>query len=260
MASREGIPIIRVPVSTGDEDAGAKTNAYLVGETDALLVDPAARTPELDDTIASSEVEHLALTHTHPDHVGGVAEYAEVLDVTVWSLAGREDQFERTTGVTPDRTFRGGTHIGNTTVIETPGHGSDHVSFVAGPDLVSGDVVFDSGSVVIATDGDLRAYLTTLRRLLMRDYEQLLPGHGPTVTSPEATIRRLIRHRLEREDEIRDITTASGPVTLDEVVTAVYGRSIEEVHRFAVLTIRAHLRKLAVEGDISWDGERAIPA
>src|SRR6056297_3417445 len=128
----------QVAVPTETLAPGGTTNAYVVGGDDALLVDPAARTDELDRAVEDRDVGHVLLTHAHPDHVGAVAHYADACEATIWARAGREERFERATGVTPDRTFREGTTIGEkatidegtttgATVVETPGHAPDHV-------------------------------------------------------------------------------------------------------------------------------------
>ncbi|EFW90779.1 beta-lactamase domain protein [Haladaptatus paucihalophilus DX253] len=229
-----------------------ETNAYVV---DTVLIDPAGRTAELDRAVGG--VEHVVLTHTHPDHVGGVAHYADACDATVWARQGREERFERATGVAPDRTFRGGTTVGPLTVIETPGHAPDHVAFATDREIVAGDLAVADGSVVVAAgEGDLRAYLTSLRRLYARNPAVLHPGHGPAIENPRRTIRRLIDHRLHREERVLD-AVRSGARTLPSVTDAAYDKDISAVREFAEKTVAAHLEKLAVEGDVTWDGERA---
>jgi len=251
-------PVEGVSIPVGHRVPYGATNAYVVGESDSLLVDPAAASEELDDALAGRDVTHVAVTHTHPDHVGAVADYAADLDATVWARAGREDAFQRATGVAPDRTFREGTVVGPTRVVETPGHAGDHVAFVAGDAALVGDVAVAEGSVVIGESGDLRAYLTTLRRLRHMDLSRLYPGHGPAIDDPAATLDRLLFHRLDRDASIRR-AVRGGARTPDEIVDAAYEKDVSDVRELARLTVRAHLRKLAIEGDVAWDGERASP-
>ena len=247
-----------VPVEAGAWVADGRTNAYLVGREDALLIDPGVRTEALDEAVEARDVAHLLVTHTHPDHVGAVAHYADALDATLWGRAGREHRFRQATGLEPDATFHEGTTIGPATVLETPGHASDHVSFAVGAEAITGDVAFAEGSVGIGPTGDLRAYLTTLRRLLARDFDRLHPGHGPTVEDPAGTIRRLIEHRRRREAMVAE-AVEGGARTAGEVVSAVYDDDLGDAISLATLTVRAHLRKLAVEGALDWDGDRASP-
>jgi len=236
------------------------TNAYVLDAEETLLVDPAARTDELDAAVEDRDVGHVLLTHAHPDHVGALAHYAGACDATVWARAGRERRFERATGLAPDRTFRETTRIGGVEVLETPGHAPDHVALAVGDEILTGDLVVSAGSVVVGADeGDVRAYLTSLRRLYARNPRRLYPGHGPVVEDPRAEIERLIRHRLDREEKILD-AVRGGARTLDEVVDAAYDKDLSGVQDLARSTTAAHLDKLAVENKVEWDGERAWPA
>lgn len=247
--------VTQVPIAVEARAPSGRTNAYVVGDDEAVLVDPADRTAQLDEAVDAADVRHVAVTHTHADHVGAVAEYADALDATVWGRYGREDRFERATGICPDRTVREGTTVGPLTVIETPGHASDHVAFAADGEALVGDVALAEGSVVIGHSGDLRAYLTTLRRLHQRDFDRLLPGHGSPIDDPAATLERLLRHRLDREASVRR-ALESGAGTVEAVVDAAYEKDVSDVYDLAALTVRAHLRKLAVEGEVGFDGER----
>ncbi len=105
---------------------------------------------ELDRAVNGTNITDIVLTHTHPDHVGGVAHYAEVCDATVWARYGHEERFADATGTDPDRTFREGTKVGPLTVIETPGHAPDHLAFATDEGVVSGDLAVAEGSVVVA--------------------------------------------------------------------------------------------------------------
>jgi len=241
---------------------GGTTNAYLVGDDPALLVDPAARCEALDAAVTERPVDHVAVTHAHPDHVGGVAAYADAHDATVWCRAGRAERFERAAGVAPDETFREGTVLpvaGGVTVLDTPGHAPDHVAFAVGDDVLAGDLAVAEGSVAVAApEGDLRGYLAALRRLYARDPARLLPGHGPVIDGPREVLGRLLAHRKDRE---RSVVRAvrDGARTLDEVVDGAYEKDLTGVRELAAGTVRAHLEKLAVEGAVDWDGERATP-
>lgn len=251
MASVERVP---VPVETLAEHG--TTNAYIAGD---LLVDPAARTEDLDAAVDRHDPDNVLVTHAHPDHVGALAEYAA--GRTVWALAGRADRFERATGVTPDRTVRDGDALsgGEAKVLATPGHARDHVSLALEGGILTGDLVVAAGSVVVgADDGDMRAYLTSLRRIYARDPARLYPGHGPVVEEPRAEVRRLLAHRLERERRV-EAAVLAGARTPDEIVDAAYRKDLTGVREYARSTVIAHLRKLAVEGTVQWDGDRAEP-
>lgn len=251
---------VDVPVET--RAPTGETAAYLTGGPASLLVDPAGRTPGLDDAVAGRDVGHIAVTHHHHDHVGAVAHYARETGATVWARCGREGAFEAATGVAPDRTFREGTTIpagDGIDVLDLPGHAPEHVGFETPAGVVSGDVAVAAGSVVVgAPEGDMRAYLSSLRRLYARNPPRLFPGHGPTIDSPRATCRRLLDHRLDRERRVLR-TVESGVSTLDAILDAAYEKDLTGVRDLARATVIAHLEKLAVEGRVRWDRERAEP-
>ena len=245
--------IERVRVPTDTTAPGGHTNAYLVDGPEPVLVDPGGRTDALDAAVADREVAHVAVTHAHPDHVGGVAAYAAETGATCWARRGREERFAAATGRGPDRTFAEGETVGGLTVLDTPGHAPDHVAFEAEDGIVSGDLAVASGSVAVAApEGDLRAYLVALRRLYARDPVHLYPGHGPVIDDPRATVCRLLAHRRERERRIVR-AVREGADTVDAVLDAAYDRDLSGVRNLAVGTVRAHLDKLAVEGRVRFD-------
>lgn len=251
-----------VPVSarTGTKPSGP-TNTYLVGKDSALLVDPAGRSEELAEIVAERTVDHIAVTHYHQDHLGGVEAYATETGATVWARHGRERSFRSATGITPDRTFRGGTVIetgnGGVRVLETPGHAPEHVAFVIGERYLVGDLALASGSVVVgAPEGDMRAYLGSLRRLHARAPSVLYPGHGAVIKTPQATVRRLINHRREREHRVLEAIDA-GASSVPEITNAAYEKDIASVRALAEATVKAHLEKLAVEGRVVWEDPHA---
>lgn len=255
-------PVTRVPVESTTRAPGGRTNAYLIGDDPAALIDPAARTEALDSEVDAREVEHVLVTHAHPDHVGGVADYAARTGATVWARTGYVDRFVAAAGHEPDRTLREGVLIpvaGGLRVLDVPGHAPDHVAFVLEAGIVSGDIALAEGSVVVDVDeGDMRGYLTALRRLLAMDPERLYPGHGPIVAAPRDRLEWLIDHRLDREGRI--LTAVSeGASTADEILEAAYDKDLAGVRDLADRTVRAHLEKLAVEGRLAWDGTRARP-
>lgn len=251
--------IERIPVEVPTRGPGGRTNAYLVGTNPALLVDPPAVDDRLTAAVDARSVNHVAVTHTHRDHVGAVAHYAGRTGATVWARAGRTDRFVEAAGRPPDRTFREGTSVGPATVVETSGHAPDHVAFRVGAEALVGDLAVESGSLFVGgRDGDLRAYLVSLRRLRHLGLERLYPGHGPPIEDADATIERLLSHRLDREKRVL-AAVEDGARELDSITDAAYEKDLSGVEDLARLTVGAHLEKLAVEGRLTWDGNLATP-
>ena len=260
--------IVRVPVDVRASRApGGSTNAYVVGRDDALLVDPGGESTTLDRLLAERDPSAVIATHAHPDHVGGMARYAREYGLDVYCRAGYRSRLERATGLSPDRTVRAGTTLSAgdaaVRVTSTPGHAPDHVALTVdlpgGDRVLVGDLAVAEGSVFVGPpDGDMRGYLTALRQLHARSPAELLPGHGPPIHDPRATLARLLSHRLERERRVL-AAVRDGAVTPDAIVDAAYDKDLAGVRDLARGTVIAHLEKLAVEGAVDWDGVRARP-
>ncbi|MCL9814766.1 MBL fold metallo-hydrolase [Natranaeroarchaeum aerophilus] len=261
-------PVRRVPIDLDARIPTGSANAYVVGRHDGVLVDPARRTDALDEAVENCTPAKLLVTHTHPDHVGAVAEYATEYDLTVLARAGYERRFERTTGIAPEETVRDGALIDAGThtlrAIATPGHAPDHLALDvlcdSGRGLLVGDLAVAEGSVFVGgQDGDMRGYLTALRRLLARDPDRLYPGHGPVIEEPDEMLSRLIAHRIDRERRV-ERAVQEGASTPQEIVEQVYEKSLDGVRDLARKTVIAHLGKLAVEGRVEWVNGTARPA
>lgn len=253
--------IDRLPVPVDTRAPHGETNAFLVGDP-AVLVDPAAPSPDLDAAIRDVDVAHLTVTHTHRDHVGAVAYYAAETDAIVWCRRGHESAFSAATGVTPDETFVDGAELGSAgvTAMATPGHAPEHTAFIADDDAIVGDLLTATGSVFVGTPGgDMRAYYTSLRRLHARGFDTLHPAHGEPVTDPASRVPAVLAHRLERERRI-ERAVHDDARTVAEILDAAYDTDLAGVEDLAARTVRAHLGKLASEDRVSWDGTRAAPA
>lgn len=252
--------VTRISVPTDTVATPDQTNVYLVDCDEPLLVDPAARHTEIDAAITDCQPDHITATHCHPDHIAGLTAYAFETNATVWSPVGHENRFAQSTGIYPARTFRDGDTVGPATVIETPGHASDHTAFEVDLDdgrtaIFAGDLVVDEGSVVVGgPDADMAAYLESLRRVRERDPDVIYPGHGPVVDEPRQAIDRLIAHRKKREQSILDALEANAE-DVDEIVDRAYEKDISAVYDLARKTVIAHIRKLDSDGLVRWDVE-----
>ena len=138
--------------------------------------------------------------------------------------------------------------------VHTPGHASNHLCFELVGDglLFSGDHVMQGSTVVIAPlDGDMSEYLESLDKIQRMGLRRIAPGHGHIIEDPAAALDEYRRHRLAREAAIAALVAPVGPgdpVTIEQLVEAIYTDVPDHLHPIARYSVWAHLRKLAAEG------------
>lgn len=219
------------------------TNSWVVGRDPAWLVDPG---PALDDHVAALAAEinqrgglaGVVLTHDHADHSQAVrlirARYPEA---PVAAARGEVD-----VRLEDDGTF------GPFTVVSTPGHAADHLSYLADRVGFTGDAVLGQGSVFVwPYPGALSAYLHGLRRLASHGLDVLCPGHGPLVEDPAAKLEEYLAHRLDRERRLVEALDR-GKRSVDELLDDAWSDVPASLRSAAAWTLAAHLDKLEEEG------------
>jgi glyoxylase-like metal-dependent hydrolase (beta-lactamase superfamily II) len=233
------------------------TNTWLIaepGSSSALVVDPGPddeahlRRVRAEVMAAGQRVAKILLTHGHPDHAEGAAAFAAMTGAPV--LAADPAHRLGGEGLAPGDTL---TAAGcEVHVVATPGHSPDSVSLLLPADaaLLTGDTVLGRGTTVIAHDGNLADYLTSLSRLRALTDEAelrvLLPGHGPLLTDPVGTLDFYQAHRQERLAEITAALDA-GDRTPAEIVARVYADVDRQIWPFAEMSVRAQLDYLRAE-------------
>jgi len=161
----------------------------------AAIVDPAW---EVDRLLRETEarglrVTHALITHTHEDHIEGVAELVRrtgaAVVVSPREAAALAGELPGLVDVQIDAIDRGDIAIGRCSVraLDTPGHTVGGTCYLADGYLITGDVLFVGGCG--RTDfpgGDTAAMWASLQRLMALPEEtRIYPGHdyGPTPTS-----------------------------------------------------------------------------
>lgn len=205
------------------------TNTYVVGGT---VVDPGPNDAQhLESVLAAGPLERILLTHHHPDHSAGAQRLSELSGGPVLAFgAGLSD----------------GDRVGGLVAVHTPGHAPDHLSFWDPADrtLLSGDLIAGRGSIMVAPpEGNLEAYVTSLKRIRALSPVRILPGHGPEVSDAAAKIEEYVAHREEREARVV-AALRSGASSIEEVVALAYADVSPWMRRYAELSARAHLEKL----------------
>lgn len=183
--------------------------------------------------------------------------------------AAKEPKLEEATDFdfVPDARVRTGDVVFTSAGVEmralhTPGHTSNHTCFAlsgtdAGRVLFTGDHVMGwSTTVVSPPDGDMGAYMESLRLVAHRSDDVALPTHGAPITDPSGYVTRLVEHRLERERQVLD-AVRRGRTTIPAMVTELYAAVRLELHRPAAASVLGHLVKLVDEGlVVVGDGRR----
>lgn len=142
------------------------------------------------------------------------------------------------------------------TAVHTPGHTSNHMcwSLEAEQALFTGDHIMGwSTTVVSPPDGDMTAYLESLRRVAGRDDAVLWPTHGPARDDGATYVAALVEHRLERERGVLE-AVRSGRSTIPEMVALLYSEVREELHKPAGRSVWAHLERLVADGVVEVEG------
>ena len=224
----------------------------------------AAHLAALEAALGSAMLLQVLVTHAHTDHASGAP---------VIAAHRPEARFRKM--LWPERDARwpvpyeplaDGQIIeagdDTLTVIHTPGHSPDHLSFWHQPTrtLFCGDLAVKGTTVWIPANlrGDLTAYLTSLERVLALAPDRLLPAHGPIIADPPAVLRGYIEHRLEREQQILD-AMRQGDATPDAITARVYRGLKAQLLPMAQEGVVAHLIKLEREGRARRDGDRWLP-
>lgn len=237
------------------------TNTYVIhGDGEAALVDPGPPDPahleRVRRAIGDAACRWILVTHHHVDHAQAALPWAQRLGATVCAA--------RPAVAGPDgRVLGDGDHVAlartSISVVATPGHTGDHLAFrLESGAVLTGDHILGRGtSVVTYPEGDLLAYLDSLRRILDLGPSALYPGHGPQLSDPEAVIEYYLAHRLFRERQIVAVLR-DGPRTVKAIVARVYADVDPVLHPSAEQSTRAALEKMRAEGIVVVGGHDVV--
>ena len=254
------IPVKRIVGRNPGPMTGPGTNTYLIGKEKLCLLDPGPvdekQLSNFLSAINGNKLEYILVTHTHGDHSPAAKALqaetgAELVGLVAPDAIGQDHTF------TPSRIWSDGDEIDcdeyQLRLIHTPGHVSNHICYLLVSEglLFTGDHILQgTTSVILPPDGDMGAYLNSLRSIKALPLRYLAPGHGAVMDKPHEEIDHLIDHRLRRERKVLSGLAKIGRCTINELVLVVYDDVAEHLIPWAKKTMLAHLIKLERDGRI----------
>ncbi|MEX7472354.1 MBL fold metallo-hydrolase [Mycobacterium adipatum] len=206
-----------------------------------VIVDPGPDdVAHIERIAALGKIALVLVSHKHGDHTDGIDMLVERTGAVVRSVGSgflRGMGGPLTDGEVIDAA---GLRI---TVMATPGHTADSLSFLVDDAVLTADTVLGRGTTVIDDeDGSLAAYLESLRRLKGLGRRTVLPGHGPDLADLAQITAGYLAHREERLEQVRGALRLLGEdATAKQVVAHVYTDVDEKLWPAAEKSTQAQL-------------------
>jgi len=220
------------------------TNTWVLrgrGSDELVVVDPGPDDDaHIERVAALGTVSLVLISHRHGDHTDGIDKLVDATGAVVRSVGSgflRGLGGHLTDGEVIDAA---GLKI---TVLATPGHTADSVSFVVDDAVLTADTVLGRGTTVIDNeDGSLRDYMESLRRLHGLGGRTVLPGHGADLPDLHDVTTMYLKHREERLDQVRGALRDLGEgASARQIVEHVYTDVEEKLWDAAEWSVQAQL-------------------
>lgn len=232
------------------------TNTWILrapGHKDCVVVDPGpkGKKKHVKNVVAQGNVVLGLITHRHPDHTGAIKLFRELTGAPV---RARVEKYTRDGSPLQDREVIEAAGL-KITVLHTPGHTGDSVSFLVEHNgrkaMLTGDTILGGGTTVLdPKDGTLRDYMNSLNRIIVEgDDCVLLPGHGPDHAEVIPLARHYKAHREERVDQVRaalaELGVSAAEAKPKKVVKKVYTDIDKKLWPAATMSVKTQLAYLA---------------
>ncbi|MBV1900757.1 MAG: MBL fold metallo-hydrolase [Kordiimonadaceae bacterium] len=251
------------------------TTTYLVGNRANLaVIDPGPMYPQHGEAllaaIGDKQLSHILVTHTHIDHSPLAGWLSEKTGAPTYAFsahgAGRTGGLDgETVEAGADKDFRPDKLLTDGEIISgdgwtlsahhTPGHTSNHMCFLLQEEntLFVGDHIMGwATSVISPPDGDMRAYLASLKKVAALGADHLVPAHGPWIDKPKPFIRGIITHRHMREGQILKLLEEKN-LTIPALVARLYKGLDERLVGAAAQSVLGHMIALLDEERVECD-------
>lgn len=251
------------------------TNTYIVGEGALAVIDPGPDCPThlaavLKAVRPDERISHILVTHAHVDHSPLARSLSDKTGAPIFAFggaaAGRSARMSALVGAVaggegvdsafaPDFCLADGDPVSGTgweiSALHTPGHMGNHLCFVWGDVIFSGDHVMGWASTLVSPpDGDMTDYMVSLERLARAGARCLMPGHGAPVYAPAARIAELQAHRRAREAQIL-AALGEGPAACAPLAARLYVDAPAALQAAARRNVLAHLIDLQARGHVA---------
>ncbi len=244
------------------------TQTYLLGEREIAVIDPGPNDPAhlaaIERALEGQLLSHIIVTHSHVDHSPLAAVLSAKTGAPIYGFgpanAARSKLMSQLAvdgniggaegidlSFTPDILVADGDEIKSAewalSATHTPGHLSNHLCFAwqGNDSLFSGDHVMGWASTLISPpDGDLTAFMASLKILQNRTEHTYYAGHGAPLYEAHNMLDYLLAHRLGREDQIM-ARLQTAPRTVAELTADMYADVNPLLHGAASRNVLAHL-------------------
>lgn len=224
------------------------TNTWVLrapGRSDCVVVDPGPRDrAHIQALTELGPIAQTLITHHHVDHTAALKRFTTLTGSPVRSADPRFLRGSVHPLADGEVIEAAGLRI---TVLATPGHTADSVSFLIDDGVLTGDTILGRGTTVLESRDDALAdYLTSLDRLIeVGAGRRLLPAHGPDLPDAAEVARQYRAHREERLDQVRAALTELGPDAKPfQIVRRVYHDVDKRLWPAARSSVKAQLSYL----------------
>lgn len=241
----------------------SRTNCFLLGDFDSqqILIDPSPKDEnELENfyrTLEAQKIDEIFLTHHHIDH-----HQHSPLMAREWNIpmSMSKDTHERILSKRGNDYFSGikiqfkkqgdvltQSNKKDVVLYAVPGHDEGQLA-PARLDhawIIVGDLIQTIGTVVVGgEESNMIKYFSSLEKMIALEPRVVFPSHGMALGGVEK-LKKTLKHRKRREDQIKELL-AQGK-TKEDIFKIIYRGLEERLHKYALATLEAHLKKIHLE-------------